>query len=157
MFPWSPVTNVELVKGVTISVGPGEIIALIGQSGSGKDNIVPYYPRIGRTDIRRDMAQSKRWDGLSEVERRKLRHKYQYIPQDAMAALNPQQTALEHIVETYRVLGGESKKDAIEKSTKLLTDLGLGERLHALPREMSGGEQRRVTLARVLSLDPVLS
>ena len=156
MFPWSPITEVQAVKGVTISVEPGEIIALIGQSGSGKTTLSRIILGLEEPTSGEIWLNQKRWDGLSEVERRKLRHKYQYIPQDAMAALNPQQTALEHIVETYRVLGGESKNDAIAKSTKLLSALGLGERLHALPREMSGGEQRRVTLARVLSLDPVL-
>ena len=69
---------------------------------------------------------------------------------------NPQQTALEHITETYQVLGGKSALDAKSSAEALLGSLGLSERLDALPREMSGGEQRRVTLARVLALNPKL-
>ena len=63
---------------------------------------------------------------------------------------------MEHITETYRVLGKVPKDEATDKASALLKSLGLEERLHALPREMSGGEQRRVTLARVLALDPSL-
>ena len=92
------------------------------------------------------------WDNLNDSQRRALRASYQYVPQDAMAALDPQQTALEHTAETYRVLGGLSRGEAKREAEKLLTNLGLEQRFDALPREMSGGEQRRVTLARVLAL-----
>jgi ABC-type glutathione transport system ATPase component len=100
--------------------------------------------------------EGKRWDDAPEAERQERRLGYQYIPQDAMAALDPQQTALEHIVETFSVLGGLDREAATAAATELLQRLGLGERLDALPREMSGGEQRRVTLARVLALRPRL-
>jgi ABC-type glutathione transport system ATPase component len=73
-----------------------------------------------------------------------------------MAALDPQQTALEHVVETLRVLGGLNRVEAVARAEEMLERLGLAERGGALPREMSGGEQRRVTLARVLALDPKL-
>jgi ABC-type glutathione transport system ATPase component len=100
--------------------------------------------------------EGERWDNLSERLRRPKRVEYQYVPQDAMAALDPQQTALEHIEETLRVLGGASEVDANSRAREMLGRLGLGERMDALPREMSGGEQRRVTLARVLALNPKL-
>jgi cystine transport system ATP-binding protein len=73
-----------------------------------------------------------------------------------MAALDPQQTALEHVVETLRVLGGRDRQKALDEAQAMLQRLGLGQRFDALPREMSGGEQRRVTLARVLALTPRL-
>ena len=64
-----------------------------------------------------------RWDGLSESQRRAHRADFQYVPQDAMGALNPQQTALEHISETYRVLGGLSRQEAIDSASTLLNGL----------------------------------
>ncbi len=155
-FPWSPVREVRAVQGVNVQVAPGEIIALVGQSGSGKTTVSRMILGLEEPTSGEIWLDGQRWDGLSERERRPLRAKFQYVPQDSMSALNPQQTALEHITETFLVLGGKSKGEAQSSARELLSSLGLEERLHALPREMSGGEQRRVTLARVLALNPKL-
>ena len=154
--PWSPVRYVHAVQGVDIQVAPGEIVALVGQSGSGKTTVSRMILGLEEPTSGEIWLDGTRWDGLSERERRPLRSKFQYVPQDSMSALNPQQTALEHIMETYQVLGGKTSADAKNAAETLLSSLGLNERLHALPREMSGGEQRRVTLARVLALNPKL-
>ena len=155
-YPWSPQTSVEAVRDVSFSVERGAVIALVGQSGSGKTTLSRVVLGLEEPSSGEVWINDLRWDGLTEAERRTHRPRYQYIPQDAMAALDPQQTALEHIVETMKVLGGVDASDAEARATELLTSLGLGQRLGALPREMSGGEQRRVTLARVLALDPLL-
>jgi peptide/nickel transport system ATP-binding protein len=96
------------------------------------------------------------WSRLSERQRQSLRLQYQYVPQDALSALDPQQTVLEHVVETLTVLAGCTVDDARQKGMAMLARLGLTHRSEALPRELSGGEQRRVTLARVLALHPRL-
>ena len=155
-FPWSPERETKAVREVNIQVAEGEIVAFVGQSGSGKTTLSRLILGLEEVTAGEIWLNGDRWDGLSERHRRPMRKKYQYIPQDSMAALNPQQTALEHIIETYQVLADKPKKEAKELAQKLLDSLGLGERFHALPREMSGGEQRRVTLARVLALDPSL-
>ena len=154
--PWSAKTEVHAVKNVSLTVNQGDVIALVGQSGSGKTTLSRMILGLEEPTSGEIWLNQQRWDGISEGERRKLRPRYQYVPQDAMGALNPQQTALEHITETCHVLGKKSRQEALQSATDLLTSLGLGERLHALPREMSGGEQRRVTLARVLALSPLL-
>ena len=102
------------------------------------------------------LLEGRRWDHQPESERRPQRVHYQYVPQDAMGALDPQQTALEHVEETLRVLGRVDRREAHDRGIGMLERLGLGARMYALPREMSGGEQRRVTLARVLALEPKL-
>lgn len=155
-WPWSEKTEVHAVNGVTLTVNQGDVIALVGQSGSGKTTLSRIILGLEEPTSGEVWLDAKRWDGLKEAERRVLRPNYQYIPQDAMSALNPQQTAIEHIVETYRVLRDSEKTEAVEQARTLLTTLGLQDRLDALPREMSGGEQRRVTLARVLALEPQL-
>jgi peptide/nickel transport system ATP-binding protein len=155
-WPWSEHSFVPAVQGVTLTVESGEVVALVGQSGSGKTTLSRIILGLEEPTSGEIHLKGIRWDGLSEGERRKNRRHFQYIPQDAMAALDPQQTAVEHIAESYRVLGGADNAEALVSAIKILTDLGLGERLHALPREMSGGEQRRVTLARVLALEPKL-
>ena len=155
-WPWSPKSEVHAVNEISLRVLPGEVIALVGQSGSGKTTLSRIILGLEEPTSGEIWLNGSRWDGIGESNRRALRPRYQYVPQDAMGALNPQQTALEHIIETYRVLGGCSAAEATEKAKKMLESLGLGNRFQALPREMSGGEQRRVTLARVLALDPQL-
>ena len=155
-WPWSPKRTVSAVVDVAFTVGPGEVVALVGQSGSGKTTLsrcVLGLEPVSRGEI---LLEGRPWHALSEAQRRPLRPRYQYIPQDALSALDPQQTALEHVVESLTVLGERDDKDALEEAEAMLANLGLGSRLHALPREMSGGEQRRVTLARVFALRPSL-
>ncbi len=155
-WPWSPSREVHAVAGVDFTVAAGEVVALVGQSGSGKTTVSRIVLGLEEPSAGEILLDGQRWDGLSEAQRRPLRVRFQYVPQDAMGALDPQQTALEHVAETLSVLGGCDRAAAHEKAVAMLTHLGLGERLNALPREMSGGEQRRVTLARVLALDPRL-
>jgi len=155
-WPWSATRQVHAVQGVDLSVAPGEVVALVGQSGSGKTTVSRIVLGLDEPTQGQIFIEGRRWDGLSETERRPLRVNYQYVPQDAMGALDPQQTALEHVEETLTVLGGLGRAEASERAQSMLDRLGLGARFHALPREMSGGEQRRVTLARVLALEPRL-
>jgi peptide/nickel transport system ATP-binding protein len=155
-WPWSPVREVHAVVDVDIEVAPGEVLALVGQSGSGKTTLsrcVLGLEEVSRGEI---LLEGKPWSALSERQRRPLRQRYQYVPQDALSALDPQQTALEHVVESLTVLGGVTRDAARKRARESLERLGLGARLDALPREMSGGEQRRVTLARVFALRPAL-
>jgi ABC-type glutathione transport system ATPase component len=155
-WPWSPRREVHAVIDVNLSVAPGEVVALVGQSGSGKTTLSRCILGLEQISAGAILLEGQPWHDLSEARRRPLRARYQYVPQDALSALDPQQTALEHVVESLTVLGGVGRSDAQERGRAMLDKLGLGERLHALPREMSGGEQRRVTLARVFALQPRL-
>ncbi|MCK6523805.1 ABC transporter ATP-binding protein [Myxococcota bacterium] len=155
-FPWSPKRTVAAVRGVDLTLGPGDILALVGQSGSGKTTLSRLVLGLEEPTGGEVWLEDQRWDGLTERQRAQYRARYQYVPQDPMAALDPQQTALEHVMETLRVLGGRSRDEARTDGLAMLARLGLGARADALPRQMSGGEQRRVTLARVLALHPRL-
>ncbi len=155
-WPWSPVRTVEAVRGVNFTVAAGEVVALVGQSGSGKTTLSRIVLGLEPPTSGKVFIESHRWDELPERERQKHRIAYQYIPQDAMAALDPQQTVLEHVVETLTVLARQTPAEAHAKGVAMLARLGLSHRHGALPRELSGGEQRRVTLARVLALEPRL-
>lgn len=155
-FPWSPSRDIPAVRDVSFTINEGEVLALVGQSGSGKTTVSRLVLALESPTAGQIWLDGGRWDNLSEAERRTRRLRYQYIPQDALAALDPQQTVVEHVVETLRVLSGLSGPEARDKAEGMLERLGLAARLDALPRELSGGEQRRVTLARVLALEPRL-
>jgi peptide/nickel transport system ATP-binding protein len=155
-FPWSPKTEVHAVRGVSLRVEEGEVVALVGQSGSGKTTLSRMILGLEEPSDGAIHLDDLRWDGLTERERHPFRLPYQYVPQDAMSALDPQQTALEAVTETLRVLREMDGDSAQEEAKSMLNRLGLKDRYDALPREMSGGEQRRVTLARVLALRPRL-
>lgn len=154
--PWSPKTTVLAVRGVDLHVDEGEVVALVGQSGSGKTTLSRIILGLEEPTAGSVHLDGRRWDGLSEKQRHPHRLPYQYVPQDAMSALDPQQTALEAVSETLRVLRNMDRSTANVEAKEMLDRLGLSERYGALPREMSGGEQRRVTLARVLALKPRL-
>lgn len=155
-FPWSPSREIPAVRGVDFTVGEGEVVALVGQSGSGKTTVSRIVLGLEAPTSGEIWLEGQRWDDLPESARRARRARYQYVPQDALAALDPQQTVLEHVVETLTVLAGRSRAEARDQGEAMLARLGLSARLHALPRDLSGGEQRRVTLARVLALEPRL-
>lgn len=141
---------------VSLTVEPGESVALVGQSGSGKTTLARCVLGLQRVTSGEIRVGGRTWASRSASERRALRHEIQYVPQDALSALDPQQTVLEHLTETLRVLAGLPRDGRRRRALELLEALGLAHRAAALPRELSGGEQRRVVLARVLALAPRL-
>lgn len=155
-WPWSPRREVQAVKNIQLDLKEGEVLALVGQSGSGKTTLSRLILGLEEVSQGAILLEGQPWSALPEAERRKKRLRYQYIPQDALSALDPQQTALDHVIESLTVLAGMERGAARVKAIAMLERLGLGHRLDALPRQMSGGEQRRVTLARVFALEPRL-
>lgn len=155
-WPWSASREIDAVIDVSLRLAPGDVLALVGQSGSGKTTVARMLLGLEAPTAGSVWLEGRRWDDLPEGQRRPLRPRYQYVPQDALSALDPQQTAMEAVQETLAVLGGLPSNDARDRAAAMLDRLGLGKRRDALPREMSGGEQRRVTLARVLALQPSL-
>jgi peptide/nickel transport system ATP-binding protein len=153
-----------IVKDVSFRIQPGEVLALIGESGSGKTTIglalmgyarrgcriAAGTVRIGDTDVL----------ALSESERRELRgRRVSYIAQSAAASFNPSRTIMDQVVETSHIHGLMPRAEAEKKAVQLFRELALpfpdtiGRRY---PHQVSGGQLQRLMAAMALMSDPDL-
>lgn len=144
--------EVPALRGVSLRVGAGDFLALMGPSGSGKSTLLHL---LGLLD--RPTAGQILWDGqdvtrvngarLAELRGRHIGFVFQ------MFNLVPNLTALEN-VEVPLIFQGVAASKRRKRAEEILTILGLGDRLHHRPPQLSGGQQQRVALARALVTDP---
>jgi len=144
----------ELVvfRDVSLVLKPGEIVALVGQSGAGKSSLLHIAglleePTSGEVFINGQAASHLPERGRTEVRRQTLGFVYQFHH------LLPEFTALENVAMPRRI-AGETRDEAATEARRLLTTVGLGERLDHRPSQLSGGEQQRVAIARALANSP---
>jgi oligopeptide/dipeptide ABC transporter ATP-binding protein len=150
--------------GVSYTIGAGEIVALVGETGSGKT--LTALATIGLLPPRARIVQGRILFGdvdlarASEGALRRIRGAaIGYVPQDATAALNPVLKIGTQLTEPLRAHLGLSAGDARERAVGLLASVGIPEprnRLDAYPHELSGGTCQRVAIAIALSCDPRL-
>ena len=140
------------LKGVTVEVGNGEFIAIMGRSGSGKSTLLHQLGLLDTPTDGKILLDNADVTKLTEVEKTKYRLEYLgYVFQEY--ALIVEFTALENVYLPAMAFGKqelEYKKRALE----LLTLVGLGDRADHYPNELSGGEQQRVAIARALINNP---
>ena len=144
--------RVEVLRGVSITVAPGEVVALEGPSGSGKTTLLSIMgciltPTSGEITIAGERLDAARPDQLRDVRR----HSNGFVFQQYN--LFPALTALENVEYALNVKGRKGRS-AHEEATSALTRVGLGDRLHFLPRDLSGGQKQRVAIARALAGSP---
>lgn len=156
--------RIEIIKGVNIDIAKGEIVALIGESGSGKTTIaltLMGYTRPGcRIAGGALLVDGKDMAGLSERERAKVRGtEVAYVPQSAAAAFNPSQTIMDQVIEVTLIHGLMTPDKARERAIELFKALSLpspetiGERY---PHQVSGGQLQRLAAAMALIGGPKL-
>ena len=143
---------VKAVNGINILIYKGDFIAIVGPSGSGKStamNLVGALDLATKGAIFLDKVNIEHLDesDLAQIRGRKIGFVFQTFN------LIPTLTALENVMLPM-VFQGIPPEERRERAAKLLTEIGLGERLHHLPKELSGGERQRVALARALANDP---
>ena len=142
------------VEDVSLQLAPGEVVGLIGESGSGKTTVA----RAALGLIPADAGQVL-LDGVAMpapgAARRAWRRGAQLVLQDPDGMLNPGLTASEHLIESARLHPGEGG-GPVERAEAMAVAMGLSARLHALPGELSGGERRRLGLGRLLLASPRL-
>ncbi len=147
-------TEVVAVRNVSLAVAPGEIVLIMGPSGSGKTTLLLMLGALLKPTEGTIQLNSKVLSSLAENRLPDIRlHQFGFIFQDfnLLSAL----TALENVAIVAE-LAGAKKGQAREKAIRILTDLGLSERLNFLPEKLSGGEKQRVAIARALANDPAL-
>ncbi|MBO9546774.1 ABC transporter ATP-binding protein [Caulobacter sp.] len=143
-----------VLRGVDIDVYPGEVVGLIGPSGSGKSSLLHSAGLLERPDAGLVALEGRDCSKLSERVRTRIRlgtvgFVYQFHH------LLPEFSAIENVAMPLTI-AGKSRKEAESRARELLEGLGLGHRLTHQPAQMSGGEQQRVAIARALANHPKL-
>jgi putative ABC transport system ATP-binding protein len=148
--------NVEVhaLRGVDLEVQPGEMVAIMGPSGSGKTTLLNCLSGLdavdeGEVEIAGNPLKRMSDDALSEYRAKTMGFVFQAYN------LLPVLSALEN-VELPLVLAGVGQAEARKRAAEKLAQVGLGDRLHHKPAELSGGEQQRVAVARSLANDPAI-
>jgi lipoprotein-releasing system ATP-binding protein len=147
-------TALRVFDGLSLSVKAGEVVALVGQSGSGKSSILHIAGLLEKPTSGEVYIAGQECTRLDDVARTRIRRigvgfVYQFHH------LLPEFSALENVVMP-QLIAGASNNEAETRAKDLLGRLKLGHRLTHRPAEMSGGEQQRVAIARALANRPLL-
>ena len=145
----------RVLKGISLEVQKGEIVAIVGPSGAGKTTLLQILGTLDQPDnhietelLINDIAVHELKDSaLAAFRNKEIGFVFQFHQ------LLPELTALENVM-LPRFISGISNSDSMEKAETILSELGLSHRFDHHPNQLSGGEQQRVAVARALINDP---
>ncbi len=152
----------EVLKGLSLSANAGDVITLIGSSGSGKSTFLrclnlleqPHQGRLSLAGEELKLVRDR--DGsLKAADAKQLQHwraRLAFVFQNFN--LWAHRTVLENVIEAPIYVLGLPRAEAIDKAQALLARVGMAQRQQAYPAQLSGGEQQRVAIARALAVDP---
>ena len=144
--------SLPVLRGVDIHIKKAEIVSIVGSSGAGKSTLLHILGTLDTADKGSVLLEGQRIETLSGKKLAAFRNKYiGFVFQ--FHHLLPEFTALEN-VSIPGWIAGRKKNEIKEKAVRLLTTLGLSDRLENKPQQLSGGEQQRVAVARALINDP---
>jgi len=147
-----PAGDVNILRGIDLSVAAGETVSVVGPSGSGKTTMMMVIAGLEQPTSGRVMVSGTELGGLDEDGLALFRRKTVGIVFQNFH-LVPTMTALENVSIPFELSGDE---DAFERAAEGLKAVGLGHRLGHYPGQLSGGEQQRVALARAFAAAPKL-
>jgi len=146
--------KVEALRGVSLTIDPGQLIAIVGSSGSGKSTLLHCLgaldrPSTGKIVIDGQAIETFGDDALSAFRRRRLGFVFQFFN------LVPTLSAIENVM-LPALLDGRPAREIQSKAKDLLDLVGLGARANHKPGQLSGGEMQRVAIARAFVNEPAL-
>ena len=142
----------EVIKGISFTINQNERLAIVGKSGSGKTSLLMLMaglekPTSGSIRFQEEELTSYTEDQLTDFRKQNIGIVFQSF------YLIPSYTALENVALSLEI---NFQKNALIQAEEILTDLGLKDRLHHFPSQLSGGEQQRVAIARAIINKPEL-
>ena len=154
--------ELEVLKGISLTACDGDVISILGSSGSGKSPFLRCInllenPHEGEILVAGEKLRLRR-NGRGELEAEdsrqinRMRSELGFVFQNFN--LWPHMTVLENIIEAPRRVLGQSKAEAIEVAEALLAKVGIADKRHAYPNQLSGGQQQRAAIARTLAMQP---
>lgn len=146
--------DLQVLKGISLEIGKGEVVSIVGASGAGKSTLLQILGTLSRPDggsleIDGYDVLSMRGDRISEFRNRKIGFVFQ------SHHLLPEFTALENVM-IPEFIAGSGRRTAEARARELLSEVGLEDRLGHKPAELSGGEAQRVAIARALVNGPAV-
>ena len=144
--------KIEVLKGLNLEIAKGDSLAVVGVSGAGKSTLIHIlgtldHPTGGSLSIAGQAVFNWNEKKIAAFRNRTIGFVFQFNN------LLPEFTALENAMMPA-FIGGFHRKEALDRATHLLTEVGLEHRLRHKPGELSGGEQQRVAIARALAMEP---
>jgi oligopeptide/dipeptide ABC transporter ATP-binding protein len=151
------VASVKAVDGVSLTIGEGETVGLVGESGCGKTTFGRTILRLEEPTAGEIRFRGRSILGHSRNEMQALRREMQIIFQDPFSSLNPRKTVGQIVGEPLLVHGVKSRQERDQRVLELLEVVGLRkEHMRRYPHQFSGGQRQRIGVARALALKPKL-
>ena len=144
--------RVHILKDIDLNIGRGEAVGMVGPSGSGKSTLLMVMAGLERPDSGTVVVTDQELGGLDEDALARFRGRNVGIVFQSFHLI-PTMTALENVAVPLELTGAP---DALERAAHELAAVGLEERRHHYPAQLSGGEQQRVALARALVPNPAI-
>ena len=146
--------NLQVLKGIDLHIGKGEIVSIVGPSGAGKTTLLQIIGTLDRPDSGSVTVDGINVSGLSTNKLSDFRNRHSgFVFQ--FHQLLPEFTALENIM-IPAFIAGKGRSEAKARAEELLQFLGLADRANHKPNELSGGEKQRVAVARALVNEPAV-